>query len=82
MQFLKHLLSNDGLVSSKRFAGIAAFINAIILGYLPNSKQYVFEAFLWYSAAVFGVTAIEKMRNNERSKDTREDSATASKTEG
>lgn len=75
MQFLKHLLSNDGLVSSKRFAGIAAFINAIILGYIPSSKQYVFEGFLWYSAAVFGVTAIEKLRKNERSKDTREDSA-------
>jgi hypothetical protein len=78
MQFIKHLLSNDGLVSSKRFAGIAAFINAIVLGYLPNSKQYVFEGFLWYSAAVFGVTAFEKFTKNERSKDNREDSAATS----
>lgn len=78
MQFLKHLLSNDGLVSSKRFAGIAAFLNAVVLGYIPSTKQFVFEGFLWFSAAVLGVTIIEKFTKNERSKDTREDSATPS----
>jgi hypothetical protein len=65
-------------VSSKRFAGIAAFINAIVLGYIPNSKEYVFEGFLWYSAAVFGVSAFEKFSKNERSKDTRKDTTAAS----
>lgn len=77
MQFLKHLLSDSGLVSSKRFAGISAFINAIVLGYVPNTKQFVFEGFLWYSAAVLGVTVLEKFKKDERSKDTREDSTTA-----
>jgi hypothetical protein len=52
------------------------------MGYLPNTKQFVFEGFLLYSAAVFGVTAFEKFKNNERPKDTREDSAIASQTEG
>jgi hypothetical protein len=78
MQFLKHLLSDSGLVSSKRFAGISAFINAIVLGYMPNTKQFVFEGFLWYSAAVLGVTILEKFKKDERSKDTREDSITTS----
>ena len=82
MKFLKNLLSDDGLVSSKRFAGITAFINAIVMGYLPNTKQFVFEGFLLYSAAVFGVTAFEKFNNNERPKDTGEDSAAAPKIEG
>lgn len=77
MQFLKHLLSNDGHVSSKRFAGIVAFINAIVLGYLPNTKQFVFEGFLMFSAAVLGVTIFEKIKY-ERSKDTREDTAATS----
>jgi hypothetical protein len=81
MQFLKHLLSNDGQVSSKRFAGIVAFINAIVLGYLPNTKQFVFEGFLMFSAAVLGVTIFEKIKY-ERSKDTRENTAATSQTEG
>jgi hypothetical protein len=77
MKFIKHLLSNDGQVSSKRFAGIAAFLNAIVLGYLPNTKQFVFEGFLMFSAAVLGVTIFEKIKN-ERPKDIREDSVTTS----
>lgn len=77
MQFIKQLLSNDGQVSSKRFAGIAAFVNAIVLGYLPNTKQFVFEGFLMFSAAVLGVTIFEK-KQDERSKDTRENTATTS----
>lgn len=82
MQFLKHLLSDSGLISSKRFAGIAAFINAIVLGYMPNTKQFVFEGFLMYSAAVLGVTVFEKYKKDERSNYTGQDSATASKIEG
>lgn len=82
MQFLKHLLSDSGLVSSKRFAGIAAFINAIVLGYLPSTKQFVFEGFLWYSAAVLGVTIFEKFKKDERPNDTGQDQSTASKIEG
>jgi hypothetical protein len=52
------------------------------MGYLPNTKQFVFEGFLLYSAAVFGVTAFEKFKKDERPKDTGEDSATAPKIEG
>lgn len=77
MQFIKQLLSNDGSVSSKRFAGIVAFINAIVLGYLPNTKQFVFEGFLMFSAAVLGVTIFEK-KKDERSENTGKDTATAS----
>jgi hypothetical protein len=77
MNFLKHLLSDSGLISSKRFAGIVAFLNAIVLGYLPNTKQYVFDGFLMYSAAVLGVTIIEKFKKDERPKDTGEDTTAA-----
>ena len=77
MQFLRQLLSNDGQVSSKRFAGITAFINAIVLGSLPSTRQFVFEGFLMFSAAVLGVTIFEK-KKDERSSDTREDSAASS----
>lgn len=77
MHFLKQLLSNDGQISSKRFAGLLAFVNAIVLGYMPNTKQFVFDGFLMFSAAVLGVTIFEKIKN-ERSENTREDSATAS----
>lgn len=77
MQFLKQLLSNDGAISSKRFAGLMAFFNAIVLGYMPNTKQFVFEGFLMFSAGVLGVTIFEKVKN-ERSKDTREDTAITS----
>lgn len=78
MGFLKHLLSDSGLISSKRFAGIAAFINAIVLGYMPNTKQFVFEGFLLYSAAVLGVTAFEKFKKDERSNDTGQDQSVTS----
>ena len=77
MQFIKQLLSNDGQVSSKRFAGIAAFVNAIVLGYLPNTKQFVFEGFLMFSAAVLGVTIFEK-KTDERSENTGKDTAATS----
>lgn len=77
MQFIKQLLSNDGQVSSKRFAGIAAFVNAIVLGYLPNTKQFVFEGFLMFSAAVLGVTIFEK-KKDERSENTGKDTAATS----
>lgn len=78
MQFIKHLLSNDGQISSKRFAGIVAFVNAVVLGYLPNTKEFVFNGFLLFAATVWGMTLFEKYKLDERSKDTREDTATAS----
>lgn len=81
MHFLKQLLSNDGQISSKRFAGLLAFVNAIVLGYMPNTKQFVFDGFLMFSAAVLGVTIFEKVKN-ERSENTGQDSATTSKIEG
>jgi hypothetical protein len=77
MSFLKDLLSNNKEVSSKRVAGIIAFLNAIVLGYLPNSKQFVFEGFLMFSATILGVTIFEN-RKNERSKNTGEDTTATS----
>ena len=78
MDFLKHLLSDSGLISSKRFAGLLALISAIVLGYLPNTKQFVFEGLLWYSAAVLGITIAEKFKKDERSNDIGQDQATSS----
>jgi hypothetical protein len=82
VSFFKHLLSDDGIVSSKRFAGIASFLNAVILGYLPNTKEFVFDGFLLFSAGVLGVTIFEKKTKHERPKDTGENTATTSQSEG
>jgi len=64
IQFIKKMLSNDKEVSSKRFAGLFALLNGVILAYLAlkyDIKEWSFNGLLTFSGVALGLTTINQI---------------------
>jgi len=64
INFIKLLLSDGGEVSSKRTAGFICLFNSIIIGYMKTPNESILNSFLLFSAGVWGLSVIDKFKNN------------------
>ena len=77
INFIKLLLSDSGQISSKRFAGITALLNAVVLGYIDTYghkiTEFVFDGFIMFSAAAFGLTVVSSFTKKKDDTKTEEE---------
>ena len=64
--WINKLLSSDGVVSSKRFAGIFTLINILVFCYLAifgktQLPEYMFEGICLLTGGLLGVTVFENI---------------------
>ncbi len=58
MEFLKNMVSGGSEVSSKRVAGIAAFLAAVVGKYAHLLDKDAFEALLMYSGTMLSASIV------------------------
>jgi len=65
IQFLKNMVSGGSEVSSKRVAGLAALIAALIGKYAHLLDKDAFEALLMYSATLLSASVVTTIFNKK-----------------
>lgn len=65
IQFLKNMVSGGSEVSSKRVAGLAALIAALIGKYTHLLDKDAFEALLMYSATLLSASVVTTIFNKK-----------------
>lgn len=65
IEFLKNMVSGGSEVSSKRVAGIAAFLAAVVGKYSHLLDKDAFEALLMYSATLLSASVVTTIFNKK-----------------